>query len=69
MNSASNHGTPNPMAMSEKQLAELLTKTGGRTISPEAIAKDVRDGAPTNGDGSLNLIHYAAWLAATDTDN
>jgi hypothetical protein len=23
---------------------------------------DVDAGAPTNGDGTINLVHYAAWL-------
>jgi hypothetical protein len=27
------------------------------------IAADIRDGAPTNPDGTVNLVHYAAWLA------
>ena len=44
---------PDPTAMSEEQLAELLTKAGGRTITSAMIEKDVRDGAPTNGDGSF----------------
>jgi hypothetical protein len=28
----------------------------------EMIEADVDDGAPVNPDGTLNLVHYAAWL-------
>ena len=27
------------------------------------IRGDIDDGAPTNPDGTVNLVHYAAWLA------
>lgn len=27
------------------------------------VRADIEAGAPTNADGTLNLIHYAAWLA------
>lgn len=26
------------------------------------IQADIDAGAPTNTDGSINLVHYAAWL-------
>jgi len=26
------------------------------------LGDDVLAGAPTNADGTLNLVHYAAWL-------
>jgi hypothetical protein len=26
------------------------------------VLRDVADGAPTNADGTINLVHYAAWL-------
>jgi len=26
------------------------------------IQTDIDDGAPLNADGTLNLVHYAAWL-------
>jgi len=29
----------------------------------EMIREDIDDGAPLNADGTLNLVHYAAWLA------
>jgi hypothetical protein len=36
-------------------------------VNPAALAvadaADIADGAPTNPDGTVNLVHYAAWLA------
>jgi hypothetical protein len=32
------------------------------SVSPEQIAQDVEAGLPTNPDGTINLVHYAAWL-------
>ena len=29
----------------------------------EMLQADGADGAPLNADGTLNLVHYAAWLA------
>lgn len=52
----------NPTALSPADLATLLARLSGRPIVEEAIAADVEAGAPTNGDGTLNLVHYAAWL-------
>lgn len=43
-------------------LAKLLSKSAGRTISPETVRRDVDAGAPVNPDGTINLVHYAAWL-------
>lgn len=54
----------NPTALPAGDLAKLLTTAGGREISPAAIEADVAAGAPTNPDGTLHLVHYAAWLAA-----
>jgi len=43
-------------------LARLLSKSAGRAISPETLRRDVDAGAPVNPDGTINLVHYAAWL-------
>jgi hypothetical protein len=51
-----------PTALSVKDAAKLLTAVGGRTITPEMIARDTDNGAPVNPDGTLNLIQYAAWI-------
>jgi len=31
-------------------------------LSVETVREDIAAGAPTNADGTLNLVHYAAWL-------
>jgi hypothetical protein len=50
------------------QLAKLLTSAAGQTISSSMLEADVKAGAPVNGDGTMNLVHYAAWLAARSKD-
>ncbi len=48
--------TLNPMAMSVDEAAKTLR------IEREWVEEDLEDGAPTNADGTINLVHYAAWL-------
>lgn len=43
-------------------LAAVLAKTGFPSITTQMIVADVEAGAPVNGDGSINLIRYTAWL-------
>lgn len=52
----------NPMAMPFPDAARLLSAVGGKPISEATIRSDIEAGAPTNADGTLNLVHYAAWL-------
>ena len=52
----------NPNALRIDDAAKLLTKAGGRIISETTLREDIDAGAPTNSDGTLNLVHYAAWL-------
>jgi len=51
-----------PTAMPIADLARLLTAAGGQTITADMIEADVESGAPTNADGTLNLVSFAAWL-------
>jgi hypothetical protein len=44
-------------------LQRVLTAAGGRPITEEMVRKDIEAGAPVNPDGTINLVHYAAWLA------
>ena len=55
-------GGLNPAALSVTDTARTLTRVGGRSITEAMIQRDIDDGAPTNGDGTINLVHYAAWL-------
>ena len=52
----------NPLALPIPDAAKLLSKAGGRVIRADQIEADIAAGAPTNGDGTINLISYAAWL-------
>ena len=42
----------------------LSVEEAGKTlgIRPEWLEADIEAGAPTNADGTINLVHYAAWL-------
>lgn len=57
-------GTPrlNPAAMTVEDAARLLTKASGVRVDASQIDQDIEAGAPTNTDGTVNLVHYAAWL-------
>ena len=52
----------NPNAMSVDQAAKLLSSAARRQIPASQIADDIAAGAPTNADGTINVLHYAAWL-------
>jgi hypothetical protein len=52
----------NPRAMPVADLARLLSAVGGHSVTPEMIEADVVMGAPTNADGTIDLVHYCAWL-------
>lgn len=53
--------TVNPSALAVDDAARLLSAAGGRQISVEMIQSDIDAGAPVNGDGTINLVHFAAW--------
>jgi hypothetical protein len=51
----------NPNAMPVDVAAKVLARLSPG-ITEAMLQADVAAGAPTNPDGSLNLVHYAAWL-------
>ena len=51
-----------PTSLTVADAARLLTKVGGQPVSIEMIEADLAAGAPANADGSINLVHYGAWL-------
>jgi hypothetical protein len=57
----------NPAALSLADAAKVLSVTGGQRVTIYMLQEDVVAGAPTNADGSINLLHYAAWLNAKDS--
>jgi hypothetical protein len=51
-----------PTSLTPADAARLLTKAGGQPVPLEMIQADLAAGAPANADGTINLVHYAAWL-------
>ena len=51
-----------PTALRIEDAAQILSKADGRRVTEETLQNNIDDGAPTNADGTLNLVHYAAWL-------
>ncbi len=52
----------NPMAMPVEVAAKVLARLGGGGVTADMLRADIESGAPANADGTLNLVHYAAWL-------
>lgn len=57
----------NPTALPLAAAARLLSAVGGQVVTVAMLEADVAAGAPTNADGTLNLVHYAAWLLREET--
>jgi len=57
----------NPMALTAEEAAKMLG------VPREWVEEDLAAGAPRNPDGTINLVHYAAWLnravAQRETDS
>jgi hypothetical protein len=51
-----------PNRLTVEQAVRVLAAAGGRTITSDVVNEDLAHGVPTNPDGTLNLVHYAAWL-------
>ena len=49
-------GAVNPAALTVEQLARMLGVPAGK------VRDHVAAGAPTGPGGTINLVHYAAWL-------
>lgn len=46
-----------------KAMAELLKSAGYDKIKLKDITADIAEGAPTNPDGTMDIMSYGAWLA------
>ena len=51
-----------PNRLAPEQAAKLLSAAAKVRVPVEQIAADLEAGAPTNSDGTINLVQYAAWL-------
>ena len=54
--------TPSLTALTVAQASQVLSAAGGRRITEDMLCADIDAGAPVNADGTINLVHYAAWL-------
>ena len=53
---------PRITALSATQVAKILAAAGNRRITEAMVRADIDAGAPVNADGTVNLLHYTAWL-------
>ncbi len=56
------NGPVDPNRLTPEQAAKILSAAAKIRIPAEQIVRDLGDGAPSNSDGTINLLHYAAWL-------
>ena len=62
-NADGRQGCPlNHQALRLEDLARLLSAAGPKPVTVDMLRDDIDDGAPTNADGTMNLVHYVAWL-------
>ena len=54
----------NPQALRLEDVARILSAIGPRPITVDMLQADIDDGAPTNADGTINLVQFAAWLVS-----
>jgi hypothetical protein len=52
----------NPSSLTVADAARLLARASGHPVTVDMLQADLDAGAPTNADGTINLVHYAAWL-------
>lgn len=52
----------NPACLTIADLSLVLSKVGGQSVTEAMLTAIVAAGAPTNADGSINLLHLGAWL-------
>jgi len=50
----------NPNALTLADVVRLLAKAG--PVTEAMLRADLAAGAPANPDGTIHLVHYAAWL-------
>ena len=60
-------GQLDPSRLSPADAARALTVAGRVRVTELMIRTDIEAGAPVNADGTINLVHYAAWLAREKT--
>jgi hypothetical protein len=51
-------------AMTAAQVADFLSRSGPPVTEADVLAV-LAAGAPSQPDGTINFLHYAAWLTTT----
>jgi len=62
MNDDNGKPSLSPTSLTVADASRLLTKAGGQTVTNAMLEADLAAGAPANPDGTINLVHFAAWL-------
>jgi hypothetical protein len=62
MNDDNGKPSLSPTSLTVVDAARLLTKACGQPVTTAMLEADLAAGAPANADGTINLVHYAAWL-------
>lgn len=53
-----------PAALTIEQLSRILSTVGNQRVDVDWIELDLVSGAPRNGDGTINIVQFAAWLVS-----
>lgn len=56
------NGPLDPNRLTPEQAAKLLSAAAKVRVPVEHIVADLEAGAPTNPDGTINLVQYCAFL-------
>jgi hypothetical protein len=51
-----------PTALAIPDAVRLLTAVGQSGVTVEMLEADIAAGAPTNANGTINLVTYTAWM-------
>jgi uncharacterized phosphosugar-binding protein len=58
----------NPQSLRLGDVARILSASGPTPVTVEMIQADIDAGAPLNTNGTMNLVHYAAWIVKEMAD-
>lgn len=61
-NADGRQGGLNAQALSPQDVARVLTASGWKPVTVEMVQDCLDDGAPTNPDGTINVVQFSAWL-------
>ena len=59
----------NLLALTPEHVVDVLVKSGYRDMTLELLHSDFDAGAPRNADGTVNFIHYMAWILKEINNN